>query len=87
MLTEACSTVDFLVLNKHVFVAKGFTTFITLVIILLVFKGLSALSIVWLPSSVRCLVLGKACARRVVLPTLHAHERPLCRVNAAGPHE
>lgn len=87
MITEACSTVDFLVLNKHVFVAKGFPTFITLVVIfiLLTFKGLSALSVVWLPSVVRGLVLGEVCARWEVCPTLHVWEGSRCSVSAAGP--
>lgn len=82
------SSVNFLVLNKYLLSAEAFPTLSALVVILSTFKGLSALGVpMWLPSTVRGLVLGEACAGLEDLFTLHACEDLLCHVSAAIHHK
>lgn len=71
------SSVVFLVLNKHIFVAKGFPTLATPIIVMSIFKGFPPLR-GKRPSIVRGRVLEKAWTGWKVLPSLPAHHGPLC---------
>lgn len=82
LIRSICS-VDFLVLHKYLFTAKGFPTLSALVIILSTFKGLLALSVPgWLPLTVRGWELEKDWAGWEAFPTFSACQCPLCHVNS-----